>query len=205
MNRRKFLSIFTSTVVALTSGCSNIGVNNSESPTSPKSPPFDTPDPLDCTAARESGAHLPHPTPTSSLEPKSYPDIPEIIDENRAKDFVRNFETAFRHNSILIRYDDDKIIKKLSVKSEVPKVRPSKSNDGFIVSIEGQTTVRYSSSTEGSDQSSTPHTSTQDFATWYYLTNRFAIRQADSDGDIQRDSTPELDAARIVVCGEQTE
>lgn len=192
MNRREVLATTGIALSTVLGGCLTGSSNNSDQPSSPSTSTSDrsisvqTPSKGEC----ESSTRL-RPTPDSSRT-KQYPTIPESLTVSTAKTFATAFERAYQYNSKLPEYGG------IEIDLKVPEWAISQTQGGYTVGIDSR--VQFDN-TETSTTSSTPLPSGFfEVSVWYYLTNRFALRDDPTNEGLQKGSTPNLTGADTIAC-----
>lgn len=207
--RRATLTVALPTVLVLLSGCSTTGSRRTSVP-EPNSPTdlgtstttggsdspttdsygIETPAPGDCNPRQP-----PTVTPTDEgLEPKSYPTYPETIDEKSAGTFAEAYEHAYRHDEFVFQranagYDELQV--------PLGAVRTFAHRDGFVVRVDGELLF---ADEEQPDGAGTPAPSgEQPFASWFYLTDQFALRNG-FDRGLPEDAEPTFAGAATIAC-----
>lgn len=195
LTRRRALRVGGLTLSAALAGCTS--TLDTETESSPDSntvtqPEFDTPPPGECEAVEP-----PTSGPTEGgLEPISYPAYPDEITAETSRAFARDYEHTYRHNAFVQRYEDS-WYDELDVTVRTADVVDER-HGGYIVEVDG-VTVHGPSEPPGT---ATPTPSPRPagrlpFTTWYYLTDRYALRYANPHVD-----EPNFEYGETVVCTE---
>lgn len=153
---------------------------------------FNTPAPSKCDPYKP-----PSPTPTSEgLEPRSYPVYPSDISEVAAKDYATEYEAAYQHNSFISEefiYGTDEI----TILRHVPEWTISDRSKGYILGVSGEIKTADTEQPEGSTDSQAAYLDSP-FSAWYYVTDRFALRNEVEDLDATQ--SPNLQYATTIYC-----
>lgn len=205
MRRRRVLATAGTVLATAASGCLGGSGGWASSPTD-RADPVETPPEGDC----ERSSRL-RPTPASPRA-KPYPDHPDPLTAATARTFAAGFERSYRYNARLPEYGT------VAVSATAPEWAVSEREAGYAVGVEGRVSFgdgegsgRASRTTAASNGSSgrTPTTptplpsGTRDFAVWYFLADRFALR-GDPVEELQRRDRPALSGAEAVACARST-
>lgn len=157
---------------------------------------YDIPTPRrdDCRAVS-----LPRPTPTDEgLEPKAYPPYPDSLTKESAAGFTSQFERAYQYNDFLIRFGD-KGYDDVFVTGGVPDWTMRERGEGYIVGVNVQVKTHVDDTPTGTK---TPAPSgTFPTSAWYYLTDRFALRNEVGVADlVEGRDQPTFDEPTTIVC-----
>lgn len=197
--RRQVLQLSCSGLLLMVAGCSGpFGRDgNPGTAENKRTVTFDTPNEGECDATP-----VPKPTPTEEgLEPAEYPPYPDSITKQTSVQFATEFEQAYQHNDFLknefIQGTDE-----IGVSAGAERV--IRSSNGFTIGVRG---VLQTGNAERPEYTTTPTptpapNSTSAHSSWYYLTDRFALRN-ELSGDrtmIDEDSEPQLDTATVISC-----
>ncbi|PSP79711.1 hypothetical protein BRC81_04205 [Halobacteriales archaeon QS_1_68_20] len=182
-------------MVGLT-GCLDEAISSNDQ-TSTDKRTFDTPAPGECEQARR-----PKPTPTEEgLQPQEYPSYPSSLDKDAAERFAEEYEEAYQHNHYVaaeFRVGIDDVL----VSGGAARVVEDAGE--FFVGVNGRIDTADEEQPEYTE-TPTPEpapTGTKTFAAWYYLTDRFALRnEVEADGmGFDEGDDPDLQGATVVVC-----
>lgn len=190
--RRNALRLGGSMAVAALSGCiSRMTSSNTVETTSGRRPGFDTPPPGECEAVDP-----PRPGSTEGgLEPIAYPAYPKTITAETARSFASDYEHAYRRNEFIQRYEDtgyDELTVNLGA------LRTDERDNGFVVGINGELLFADVTQPETATGTSRPSGSSE-FAAWYLIADRFAIRNG-LEGSLPEEESPDLSDANVVAC-----
>lgn len=181
-SRRSLLHLCAASLSVLVAGCSwTDGSGQTPSP-SPTSAPSPSPSPSPTTEC--DAVELPRPTPTAEgLEPRPYPDYPESLTVETAREFVAEFERAYQHNRFLAGNPGGTDLVLLN--ASIP--------DGFVVERGGDYLVGVESDIATEDNRRPTVTGTitptaapsydDEFAAWYHLAPR-RVRRKEAGSDL---------------------
>jgi hypothetical protein len=157
----------------------------------------ETPVPGECTAATP-----PQPTPTEGgLDPKPYPPYPEPLTADTADDFARTYEYVYQYNLLLAEgpgYDE------IDVSVRSPDWATFDTEPGFIVGVTGE--IQFADTNTATPPSTQLPYGTSPVSAWYYLTDRFALRDEYRSGSLEKDDYPydwTIREATTIVCTER--
>lgn len=162
------------------------------STTTARSLPYDAPPPGECRALDP-----PVPTPTAEgLEPQEYPTYPASITEEAARSFASEYERVYQFNSFVaedfIRGTDD-----ILIVHGVPNWAMREEDRGFVVGVDGRLSSGDLQQPEDWTGTPAPHLDAP-FGAWYYLTDRFALRN--EVRTLEGSQSPNLESASTIVC-----
>ena len=172
-------------------GClSSSDTPTDSAPETESGPGFDTPPTGECDPV-----DLPTSGPTKGgLEPVEYPDFPGEVTDGTARSFARDFEYAYRRNEFVKRHEDT-WYDELTVDVENAELTDER-GEGYVVRTDGETTFAVTDRPETATGTARP-TGRGPFTTWFYLTDRYAIRYENSEAE-----EPNFEHGEIVACAE---
>lgn len=168
---------------------------NDRTPTDERS--FETPEPGECEQAPR-----PQPTPTEEgLRPRKYPSYPRSLGKDSAERFAEEYEKAYQHNHFIAE-EFIEGIDEITIGGGAGQVV----EDGgeYFVGVAGRidtADVTQPEYTETPTPDPAP-TGSLPFAAWYYLADRFALRnEVEADGmGFDEGDTPNLQGATVIAC-----
>lgn len=194
MNRREALAGVGITLAVACSGCVSGDAGTGGEPASTVAGA--TPSPGNCEVSP--GAR---PTPDSSRA-RAYPSLPEDGSPADRRSFATAFERAFQYNSRIPDY------RSIQVDLTAPSWATSSVQDGHTVGVDAR--VQFGNPTTPTPPAEPPATPTAtstprpsgrfEYAVYYLVTDRFALRTGPSGGNLSRDDSPTFRGADTVVC-----
>lgn len=156
----------------------------------PPTPGFETPAPGDCTPARS------YPTPPVHDRARSYPPYPEDLTVETAASFAEKYEKTYQVNRFLAN-DPDAGVQYIQIPGGVPDWAVMEHARGYLVGVNGElkTGERLDN---GPDATAITLHGDAPFAAWYYLVDRFALRNGLRT--LQETTDPDMSGADVVVC-----
>lgn len=150
------------------------------------STPATTPPEGDCEPASD---RLPQP---DSDRARAYPSLPDGASAEQAKSFARSFERAYQFNSRLPEY------RSVQVDLSSPDWAVQETDHGHVIGIDGR--VQFGDPrTPGSTATARP-SGFLEYAVWYYVTDRFALRAEPVEGSLERGDRPGFAGAVVIAC-----
>ena len=86
----------------------------------------------------------------------------------------------------------------MQVDLAVPEWAVSETENGYVIGIDGR--VQFDEPRAPTSDATARPSGFFEYAVWYFVTGRFALRSDPSDGSLQEGDPPEFTGARTVVC-----
>lgn len=150
------------------------------------SAPTDTPPEEHCEPASEL-----RPQPDSSRT-KPYPALPDFPTAADSSSFATTYERAYQFNSRLPEY------RSIQVDLSVPEWAVSETENGYVIGIDGR--VQFDQPKTPTSEATARPSGFFEYAVWYFVTERFAIRGQSIDGSLEKGDAPGFAGAVPVVC-----
>lgn len=188
ISRRKFL-VITSTGLA---GCADSQQTRQHTNTNPS---VKTPPEGEC---REGSLPVPTPTP-EGLQPKSYPNHPSSVTRNSTQEFVHSFERALQYNQFLVKFGGAGY-EEAFVATGIPEWALFERPNGYACGVRSQ--IKFDDTDTPSPPKTGAPSGTSRTVAWYYLTDRFALRNDTRENQLVKGSDPQLEGGEIILCAE---
>lgn len=203
MDRRALLAKSGAALLTALAGC---GTDRSPE-TADRTPLTTTDPPPSSTATDTSEPTIPIQTPAEGncdpadrLRPmpdspraRGYPTHPGSIDTPTVRSFATGYERAYRYNSRLPEFES------VQVDVDSPEWAVADAQNGLAVGLDGR--VQFDDPSTSSATATPLPSGFFEFAVWYYLTERFALRTEARTGPLEEGDEPYLRSGTIVACG----
>lgn len=182
MRRRQYLAGLSVGLSVGLAGCSIGFVPDAGS----VSAPADTPPNGHCEPATEL-----RPQPDSSRT-MPYPTVPDLPSADDSRSFAISYERAYQFNSRLPEY------RSIQVDLSVPEWAVSETVNGYVIGIDGR--VQFDEPETPTSEATARPSGFFEYAIWYFVTERFALRSQSRDGSLEKGDAPEFAGAVPVAC-----
>lgn len=150
------------------------------------STPTDTPPVGHC----EPGSDL-RPQPDSSRT-RSYPALPDRPTAADSSSFATAYERAYQFNTRLPQY------RSIQIDLSVPDWAVTETEDGAVIGVDGR--VQFDEPKTPSSEATPRPSGFFEYAVWYFVTDRFALRGQPIDGALTEGDSPRFAGADTIRC-----